>query len=304
VAAGRKHTGASAAGGDKYADAFLAGVLAAVVATPCTAPFMGAAIGYTLVQPAIVTLAIFAALALGMALPVLLLAWFPRWLRLLPKPGRWMETFKQVMAFPLYATVIWLAWVLGAQAGNDAVLRLLLGLLVLGMAAWVYGRWSLSGKLLPLALAGLLAAAGVALVWPGKLVPGARMIAADDTWQAWSQEKVAQLRAQGKPVFVDFTAAWCITCQVNKRVALNRSDVQREFKSREVALLRADWTAQDPAITQALAALGRNAVPVYVLYPADASAPPTLLPEVLTPSIVVQALRALPGSAAAQAANR
>jgi thiol:disulfide interchange protein/DsbC/DsbD-like thiol-disulfide interchange protein len=304
VGAAAQRLAGNVAGKDKYADAFLSGVLAAVVATPCTAPFMGAAIGYTLAQPVAVTLAIFAALALGMALPVLLLSWFPQWLGLLPKPGRWMETFKQVMAFPLYATVIWLAWVLGAQAGNDAVLRLLLGLLVLGMAAWIYGRWSLRGKALPLALAGLMAVAGLALAWPGKLAPSARATAAEDAWQSWSQDKVAQLRAQGKPVFVDFTAAWCITCQVNKRVALNRDEVMAAFKSHGVALLRADWTAQDPAITQALAALGRNAVPVYALYPADSAAPPQLLPEVLTPSVVVQALQALPVSATAQAASR
>jgi thiol:disulfide interchange protein DsbD len=294
-AAAQRLAGSVAAGKGLRSDAFVSGLLATAVATPCTAPFMGAAIGYTLAQPAVATLAIFTALALGMAAPVVLLAWFPRWLRWLPKPGRWMETFKQVMAFPLYATVIWLAWVLGAQAGNDAVLKLLLGLLLLGIAAWAYGRWSLHGKALPVVFAALLAAAGLALAWPGKIVPGTAGTAAatGEVWQPWSREKVAQLRAEGKPVFVDFTAAWCITCQVNKRVALNRGEVLQEFGKRGVALLRADWTAQDPAITKTLAELGRNAVPVYALYPADLAAAPQLLPEILTPTIVVEALQSI-----------
>lgn len=292
VGASAQRFAGSVAGKSAHGDAFVSGLLATAVATPCTAPFMGAAIGYTLAQPAPATLIIFAALAFGLAAPVVLLSWYPRWLRFLPKPGRWMETFKQMMAFPLYATVIWLIWVLGAQAGNDAVLRALLGLLLLGIAAWLYGRTSLSGKALPIAISALIAAAGLATAWPNKLQPGANLAAANDgAWQAWSQEKVAALRAQGKPVFVDFTAAWCITCQVNKRIALNRSEVMQEFAKRDVALLRADWTTQDPAITQALAELGRNAVPVYALYPPDTAAPPQLLPEVLTPSIVLQALQ-------------
>ena len=261
-ASAQRLAGSVAGGKGLHGDAFVSGLLASAVATPCTAPFMGAAIGYTLAQSTVATLAIFAALALGMALPVLLLSWFPQWLRVLPKPGRWMETFKQVMAFPLYATVIWLVWVLGAQAGNDAVLKALLGLLLLAVAAWVYGRWSLSGKTMPIAFAALIFAAGVATAWPNRVQPGANVAAASDgAWQAWSQEKLTALRAQGKPVFVDFTAAWCITCQVNKRMALSRAEVMQEFAKREVVLMRADWTTQDPAITQALAALGRNAVP-------------------------------------------
>jgi thiol:disulfide interchange protein DsbD len=306
VGAGAQRLAGSVAGSKGLrGDAFVSGLLATAVATPCTAPFMGAAIGYTLAQSAFATLGIFAALAFGMAAPVLLLSWFPQWLRLLPKPGRWMETFKQVMAFPLYATVIWLVWVLGAQAGNDAVLKALLGLLLLAAAAWVYGRWSLSGKAMPLVCAALIAASGVAVAWPSRVHPGANTTAVmNGAWQPWSQEKVTALRAQGKPVFVDFTAAWCITCQVNKRMALNRSEVMQEFAKREVALLRADWTTQDPAITRALAALGRNAVPVYALYPADPSAAPQLLPEVLTTNIILQALQSMaPAASTARVAS-
>jgi thiol:disulfide interchange protein/DsbC/DsbD-like thiol-disulfide interchange protein len=289
----------------RYADAFLAGVLATLVATPCTAPFMGAAVGFTLAQPAAVSLAVFAMLGAGMALPVLALSFFPAALRKLPKPGPWMETFKQVLAFPLFATVIWLAWVLGAQVGNDAVLALLGGLLVLAIGAWIYGRWAHSESLARLAFAALFAVAGLWLAWPGPAsAPGeARAATAkpgEIAWQPWSPEKLAELRAAGTPVFVDFTAAWCVTCQVNKRVALNREEVVRILADRGVVSLKADWTNHDPRITAALAELGRNALPVYALY-APGQAQPKLLPEVLTASLVVEEISRLP--AARTAAN-
>lgn len=283
----------------RYADAFLAGVLAAVVATPCTAPFMGAAVGFTLTQSAPAALAVFAMLGVGMALPVLLLALYPGLLKRLPRPGAWMETFKQVLAFPLYATAAWLTWVLGAQAGNDAVLALLAGLVLIAMAAWMYGRWEHSPGMWRAAVAGILAAAGVAVAWPGPAsapAPASSPAAAragELPWQEWSPEKVAALTAEGRTVFVDFTAAWCVTCQVNKRLALHNSAVVREFAARGVVALRADWTRMDPRITETLAALGRNAVPVYALYlPGEAS--PRLLPEVLTPSLVLAELSRLP----------
>ncbi|MBK8322400.1 MAG: thioredoxin family protein [Betaproteobacteria bacterium] len=282
----------------RYADAFLAGVLATVVATPCTAPFMGAAVGFTLAQPAAVSLAVFAMLGVGMAAPVLLLSLFPNALKRLPKPGVWMETFKQVMAFPLFATVVWLAWVLGAQAGNDAVMMLLAGLLLLALAAWIYGRWARSESLLRFVFAAAFAATGLWLAWPhGATAPGAAQASApragEVPWQAWSPEKLAQLRAAGIPVFVDFTAAWCVTCQVNKRVALNREEVVKAFSDRGVVALKADWTNHDPRITAALAELGRNALPVYAVY-APGATQPKLLPEVLTASIVVDELSRLP----------
>ena len=282
----------------RYADAFLAGVLATVVATPCTAPFMGAAVGFTLAQPAAVSLAVFAMLGAGMALPVLVLSFFPGALRKLPKPGQWMETFKQAMAFPLFATVAWLAWVLGAQAGNDAVLALLGGLLVLAIGAWIYGRWARSESLARLVFAALFAAAGLWLAWPGaNASPGEARAAVpkagEIAWRAWSPEKLAELRAAGTPVFVDFTAAWCVTCQVNKRVALNREEVVKALADRGVVALKADWTNHDPRITAALAELGRNALPVYALY-APGQAQPTLLPEVLTASLVVAEISKLP----------
>jgi thiol:disulfide interchange protein DsbD len=291
----------------RYADAFLAGVLATVVATPCTAPFMGAAVGFTLAQPAAVSLAVFATLGAGMALPVLLLSLFPQALKRLPKPGPWMETFKQVMAFPLFATVIWLAWVLGAQAGNDAVVALLAGLLAIGIGAWIYGRWANSEGLARLVFAALFATAGLWLAWPGAGTAPSQARAAvaapgQIAWEPWSPERLAELRAAGRPVFVDFTAAWCVTCQVNKRVALSREEVVKALADRGVVALKADWTNHDPRITAALAELGRNALPVYALY-APGQAQPKLLPEVLTASLVVDEVSRLPAAAPAATAN-
>jgi thiol:disulfide interchange protein len=282
----------------RYADAFLAGILASVVATPCTAPFMGAAVGFTLSQNAVVALAVFAMLGIGMALPVVALSFFPSLLRKLPKPGAWMETFKQVLAFPLYATVAWLTWVIGAQAGNDAVAMLLAGLVLIAMGAWVFGRWGHSENVMFPLVAATLAVVGVIVAWPhpepGGAVPAIPAAKAGELpWQAWSPETVRDLAADGRPVFVDFTAAWCVTCQVNKRVALHNRDVVKSFAEHGVVPLRADWTRQDPRITATLAELGRNAVPVYALYiPGEAS--PQLLPEVLTPSVVLEALSKVP----------
>ena len=280
----------------RYADAFLAGVLASAVATPCTAPFMGAAVGFTLTQSTGLALAIFATLGFGMALPVLLLAFFPGLLKRLPRPGAWMETFKQVLAFPLYATVAWLTWVLGAQAGNDAILALLSGLVLIAMSAWMYGRWEHAAGPWRAAVAALLAVAGVVVAWPGPAAApaGVPVVRTGELpWQEWSPEKVAALNAEGRTVFVDFTAAWCVTCQVNKRIALNNDAVVREFAARGVVPLRADWTRMDPRITEALSALGRNALPVYALYIPGEDAP-RLLPEILTPSIVLAELSHAP----------
>ena len=290
----------------RYADAFLSGVLASVVATPCTAPFMGAAVGFTLTQDARSALLTFAVLGMGMALPVLLLSLFPRLLRVLPRPGAWMETFKQVLAFPLYATVAWLAWVLGALGGNDAIFALLAGLVLVAMGAWFYGRWAHAGGLWQPAIAVMLALVGIAIAWPGPAAPpGSEPAprAGEMAWQPWSPEEVRRLTASGRPVFVDFTAAWCVTCQVNKRVALNNAEVVQAFAARGVTPLKADWTRQDPRITAELATLGRNAVPVYAIY-APGGGAPRLLPEVLTPSLVLEEISRLPakpGTAVTQA---
>ena len=282
----------------KLIDAFLSGVLATIIATPCSAPFMGAALGYTLAQPAYVSFLVFTAVALGMAAPVLVLSLFPGWLRHLPRPGAWMDTFKQFMAFPLFATVAWLAWVLGSQQGNDGIGLLLIGLVIIAFGAWLYGHWQIKNPVRALLAAILLALIGVAIAWPGtapgQVAHGTGAAITADAWIPFSKQKVAELRGQGRAVFIDFTATWCITCQVNKRIALNQQEVLKRFEEMKIVRMKADWTVKDPAITEALAEFGRNGVPLYVYYPAHGE--PVLLPEVLTPSIVLSVI-ALPSVA-------
>jgi len=279
-------------------DAFGSGVLAVVIASPCTAPFMGAALGFAMAGSTSVLLVVFIVLGIGMALPYALLAWFPGWRRRLPRPGPWLERFKQTLAFPLYATVIWLAWVLGAQRDNDAVVRLLLALLGLGFALWAW-RIVRTGGARPWGIAGVTSLAAAAIIaWPlfAHDVEPVRASAikgpvADGEWTPYTPARLADLAAAGRPVFVDFTAAWCVTCQVNKRLVLNSADVRAAFARANVVLVRADWTRRDPTITQALASLGRDGVPVYVLHrPGKA---PLLLPEVLQQQTIIDALATL-----------
>jgi thiol:disulfide interchange protein DsbD len=273
-------------------DAFLSGVLATIIATPCTAPFMGAALGYTLSQSAFVSLIVFTFVALGVAAPVVALSMFPGWLKRLPRPGAWMDGFKQFMAFPLYATVVWLVWVLGSQQGNDGTAALLLGMVIVALGAWLYGKWQLEYPVRALVAAFALLILGAAIAWPGAMVDrgveAAGQAAGKESWVPFSKEKVAKLRGQGRAVFIDFTATWCITCQVNKRVALNDKEVLRRFSELNIVRVKADWTVKDAAITEALAEFGRNGVPLYVFYPATGEA--KLLPEILTPAIVLSSL--------------
>jgi thiol:disulfide interchange protein DsbD len=285
-------------------NAFLSGTLATLVATPCTAPFMGAALGYALAQPPPAAFTTFTALALGMASPYVVLAFVPSLLRRLPRPGPWMETLKQVLAFPLYLTVVWLAWVLGEQAGIGAMTRLLAALVVLAAGLWALGRFggpaaaARARVAAPVTALAALAAAAI-IAWPPREAPMATSAdAVSARWQPYSAQLVAEKRAAGRAVFVDFTAAWCVTCQVNKRLVLETDEVARAFDQRAVALMRADWTRQDAAITAALAELGRNGVPVYALYPPGAAGTPVLLPELLTKTAVLDALAALPTAAA------
>jgi thiol:disulfide interchange protein len=281
-----------------YVGSFFTGVLAMVVATPCTAPFMGVAIGYALNKPAGITFGIFTAIALGLAAPYLLLAYNPAWTRLLPRPGAWMEVLKQATSVPIFGTVIWLVWLFTQASGANALLGLLGGFLLLAIAGWILGRWPARG--LASAVAALVIVGAIALpVWaaqkfgvaPATVSAASSAKAGDaEAWVPFTPDVVASLQAQGKPVFVDFTASWCLSCQVNERVVLDRADVRQRLKDSGVALVRADWTRHDEAIAQALAALGRSGVPTYALYSATPGESPQLLPEVLTPGIVMNAL--------------
>jgi len=282
---------------DRVSGSFWTGVLAVVVAAPCTAPFMGAALGYAITQPAPVALGVFAALGVGMALPYLLLTLFPALLARLPRPGVWMERFKQIMAFPMFATAVWLLWVLAQQVDANGIGLALVALTLAGMAAWAFGlaqrgvrgfRW--------VALASAVLAAVAVLSATGADGGAAQARAAgggaqSQGWQPWSKAEADRLLAAGTPVFVDFTAAWCVTCQVNKQLVLNRASVNRAFEARGVVRMRADWTNRDAEITAELARFERNGVPLYVLY--DGKGGTRVLPELLTESLVLEAIAAL-----------
>ena len=281
-------------------DALLSGVLAVAIASPCTAPFMGASLGFALGLPAWQALAIFAFLGMGMALPYLAASLIPAVARWLPRPGAWMDVFKKAMAFPMFATVAWLVWVLGQQSGIDGAGALLVLLVGLGMLVWalsLHGRTRLVIATISIAsLAGFTWVAGPFITQnlPDN-TPSANSGTNTNTntsgWQAWEPGKVDQLLAAGQPAFVDFTAAWCVTCQLNKKTTLNNAQVLADFKAKKVQLLRADWTRRDPAITQALAALGRQGVPVYVLY--SPTSAPVVMSEILSPAQVQAAVAKL-----------
>jgi len=273
---------------------FFTGVLAVVVATPCTAPFMGAAMGYALTANADVALAIFASLGLGFAAPFMLIGLVPGALRLLPRPGAWMTTLRQVLAFPMYGAAIWLIWVLSLQAGSDGVLAALAAALLLAFGLWVYGRSQGANGLRR--AAGLMTAA-LALLAVGILVPragaGAPPAASPSQsalgYEPFSAARLQSLRAEGRPVFINATAAWCITCLVNEKVALSGTRLARAFADHKVAALKADWTNQDSEITALLASHGRSGVPLYLYFGPGAEAP-VVLPQLLTESTVLAAL--------------
>jgi thiol:disulfide interchange protein DsbD len=283
-------------------DHLLTGAVAVAIASPCTGPFMGAALGTALSLPVAQAIAIFVALGLGMALPYLAVSALPDLARHLPRPGVWMVRFRSVMAFPMFATVVWLVWVLGQQVGIDGASALLGLLLAVAFAAWAWGssgfgpraRWGFGG------VAAVLLAATLAWALPAlrsepetaAKTGASGVVATGERWQAWSPDVVAKAVAQGRPVFVDFTAAWCVTCQYNKRTTLNDAEVLADFDASNVLLLRADWTRRDPAITQELTRLQRSGVPVYALY-APGAAAPILLPELLRVGLVRQAIASL-----------
>jgi thiol:disulfide interchange protein len=291
--------GQNLAGTGGWFGSFMSGVTATVVATPCTAPFMGSALGFALTQSNSVSLLIFASLGFGMAFPYLILSSVPKLLKFVPKPGQWMESLKQFMGFLLFATVIWLIWVFGIQTGIDSVVVFLGVLLGSGLSAWIIGRWTR----LNLAKSRRLTARIIAIViLLTSIFLGLDNIAQDSVknnqisqsgeiqWETYSFEKLQLSLGAGRPVFIDFTAAWCLSCQVNERLAFTSTEVAEKIRSLDMVMLKADWTNRDENITRALAGYGRNSVPLYVIHTEPDLTKKVILPEIISASILLDYL--------------
>ena len=271
---------------------FATGVLAVIVATPCTAPFMGTALGYALSQPAWISMAIFLSLGFGMALPWLLISFWPGLSAILPRPGAWMERVKQVLAFPLYATAAWLIWVLAQQVDQQSLLYAMLSLVVIALGLWFWqnarfsgGAWGRSAAVFLILLLGMMGA----LLW--KLEPSTPAAStADQAWENYDAGALASYHSEGTPVLVNFTAAWCITCLVNEKVVLGTDDIQAALRKQAVVYMKGDWTNRDPAITRVLEQYGRSGVPLYLLFPSNPDGDVTVLPNILTKGVVLDAL--------------
>jgi thiol:disulfide interchange protein/DsbC/DsbD-like thiol-disulfide interchange protein len=273
---------------------FFTGVLATVVATPCMAPLMGAAVGFALAQPAWLTFLVFTALGLGLALPYLALSMNPQWTSVLPKPGAWMEVLKQLTAVPIFGTAIWLTWVYGhlyASDGVDRTAALLSCFLILAIAGWALGRWPAKWG---------SAIAAIILIGVALFLPLRKPTVDTLVWQPYTPTTFDAARASGHPVFIDFTAAWCLSCQVNERAVLHSDDLEKKLIDDHFQLLKADWTQYDPTITEELGKLGRSGVPTYVIYPAGKNSNPDVLPELLTKNLVLNAIEKDAKQSAAQ----
>ena len=291
VGAGLTGAGSGLARHNGTVGSFFTGLLAVLVATPCTAPFMGLAIAAGLAAPPVVTLLVFAVMGLGLAAPYVALASMPGLARLMPRPGRWMELLKQGLAFPMYAASAWLVWVVSQEAGPSGVLGASVGLVLIGFAGWVFGvtqtsavqprRFGQAAAMVAV-LAALAVLSGISASPVGA--------ASDKSVEAYTPERLAALRTQGRPVFVNMTAAWCVTCLVNERVAISTDAVQAAFATGGVTYLKGDWTRQDPAITAFLRQHGRDGVPLYVFFPASGEQP-RVLPQILTEGEVLRQLR-------------
>jgi thiol:disulfide interchange protein DsbD len=287
-------TGAGSGLADRHgiAGSFFTGLLAVLVATPCTAPFMGVAVAAGLAAPPAVTLLVFAVMGLGLAAPYVALASMPGLARLMPRPGRWMEILKQGLAFPMYGAAAWLVWVISQEAGSNGILATVAGLVLVGFAGWVFGITQ-TASVQPrrfgqaMAMVAVLAALAVLSGITAKPVGAAT----ESSAETFTPERLAALRSAGKPVFVNMTAAWCVTCLVNERVAISTDAVRQAFATDHVAYLKGDWTRQDPAITAFLRQNGRDGVPLYVFFPADGG-PPEVLPQILTESEVLRVIQA------------
>ena len=270
---------------------FFTGVLAAVVASPCTAPFMGAALGFALTQPALACIAVFAALGFGMALPLLILCYLPSLAERLPKPGAWMDNLKQFLAFPLYLSAIWLLWVFGRQTSVSGMAALCAGAVAIAFGCWLIGRnasgfWQLMRRA-TIAASWIIA---ITLAWKATQTP-AQNAQSDNRWQAYSPELVASLRADGRPVFINLTADWCLTCLANEKIALHTQAVEQTFDELNVATIKGDWTNTDPKITELLQEYGRSGVPLYLWFPANSRDKATVLPQLLTQDLIIRVLK-------------
>jgi thiol:disulfide interchange protein DsbD len=285
------------AGGNSsaYAGSFFSGMLATALATPCTGPFMAPALGFAATLPAFWSMTIFTSLGLGMAFPYLILSAYPSLLRFLPRPGAWMNTFKELMGFMMLITVLWLISVFAAETGTLGLLLLLTGFLILSIASWVYGRCCVPSatkfkRYFGAALTGLFALGAVYVINASAATPMIEnQVAMNDEWENFSAARLQQLKDEGKPVFIDFTAKWCLVCQANHLV-LSTEDVCQKMKDNNVVKMKADWTRSDPEITALLREFGRNGVPLYVLYGADSEKAPQVLPQLLTPGSIIEAI--------------
>ncbi len=305
IGTGFMGAGGSLTNASGYKGSFFTGVLATTVATPCTAPFMGPAIGFALSQPWIVAMAVFVALGLGMAAPILVLSFVPALFRYLPKPGPWMETFKQFMAFPLYASALFFLWVLGNQVGVMGMTSVMGICVLFAFAAWLYQRRFSMGMIMRMANyaigLGTMALALYLTQSPFMQTLAPSVAAAEGTntppagqnFQAFNRQRVDELRAEGRPVFVNMTAAWCITCLANEQTSLSTDRVQQAMLDNDITYMKGDWTNEDPEITAVLEEFNRPSVPLYVLYPGDPEQEPVILPQILTPGILTEAFESI-----------
>ena len=267
---------------NRLTGSFMTGVLATVVASPCTAPFMGTALGLALTQPTVISLSIFAALGLGMALPFLILSWLPGLMDKLPAPGPWMGTFSQLLAFPLYATVIWLLWILGRQTSIDHAVLVSLGILLIAFAIWITHRGKgVMGRVF--GLTALVIALGITAIKPTTEEDRLKTV-----WEPYSAARLLELRQQQQAVFINLTADWCITCLANEKIALDSEAFRAALREGNITYLKGDWTNRNPEITALLNDHGRSGVPLYLYYDTTAN-PPKILPQLLTQTIVLRA---------------
>ena len=282
------NVGQSLTAREGHTGSFFTGMLAVVVASPCTAPFMGTAVGFALVQPSYIALIVFLSLGLGMASPFLLASYIPRFAKILPKPGPWMVTFKEIMAFPLYLTAVWLLWVTGRQTGENGMAMIALGCVLIFFGLWLWRRQTTQSHLFSVAM--FLIALGIL---SGPWMEKTNDSSSNNQFNEYSAVRVSEIRAEGRSVFVNLTADWCITCITNEKLALSRTSVLQAFSEQNIAYLRGDWTNGDPQITELLSEFNRSGVPLYLLYPKDLSSEPIILPQILTPTIIVNVLNTL-----------